>query len=341
MIKEGIRNVQKRKSQKKPKRWRKLAAMLTIAACLGSGAYYTHTVGLPDWAMNLILPTTCASDVTVIASADETKKEESQVPVYSTSSGYSKAAAEESTNIENPRDVTQKTVAQSTQNIPDAIAREGAFYFTYYEGGIYKIHCKEGYLTDIILQPGEKITAILGGDTARWMVDKAQAGSAQGEQGHVYVKPLRAGLATNLIINTDRHTYQLQLESSNWYCPMVGWVYAEEAAAFYRAKEEKEKENINLSKTSPDRLNFNYKFQKKKFHWTPTQVFDDGIKTYIRMPSGMSSDEAPALMLKTSSGELMIVNYRVQGYCYIVDRLFEEAEMRVGKDIVKIKRGQE
>jgi type IV secretion system protein VirB9 len=196
-------------------------------------------------------------------------------------------------------------------------------------------------LTDIELQPGETITAILGGDTARWLVDKAQSGTNKGQQWHIYVKPLKSGIETNLIIDTDKHSYQVKLEASDWYSPIVGWTYPQEDAAIYRAKEEKEKEVVNLSHTSPDKLNFNYKFDTKKYPWSPEAVFDDGVKTYLRMPVGMSSDEAPALLIKDSKGDLLLVNYRVQSNCYVVDRIFNEAVLRVGKEIETIKRVSE
>ena len=67
-------------------------------------------------------------------------------------------------------------------------------------------------------------------------------------------------------------------------------------------------------------------------------VFDDGTKTYIQMSGHMSSGEAPALFVKSDEG-LALVNYRVKGDYYIVDRLFQKAEMRNGlKETVVISR---
>jgi type IV secretion system protein VirB9 len=234
--------------------------------------------------------------------------------------------------------VVQANSTANTQDIPDAIPKGGSFAFTYFEGGLYKVYTKEGFLTDVQLQTGEKINAILGGDTARWMVDKAFSGTPGGERWHVYIKPLKDGLFTNFIITTDRHNYQIQVQSGNWYCPMVTWLYPEEEAAIYRAQQEKEKETLSLAKTSPDRLNFSYKFDHKDYPWCPIAIFDDGLKTFIHMPSQMGADEAPVLLVKDGTGNLLLVNYRVQNNAYIVDRLFTAAELRVGKEVVKIKR---
>ncbi|NBW42184.1 hypothetical protein EBR25_14525, partial [bacterium] len=64
----------------------------------------------------------------------------------------------------------------------------------------------------------------------------------------------------------------------------------------------------------------------------PVRVFDDGKKTYFQMPNEMSVAEAPVLFLIDEHGEPMLVNYRVKGVYYIVDRLFQRAQMRVGKE---------
>ena len=73
----------------------------------------------------------------------------------------------------------------------------------------------------------------------------------------------------------------------------------------------------------------------------PTQVFDDAHKTYIRFPAAMLDREAPALFVVSSSGDTQLVNYRVKNDTYIVDRLFDSAELRLGQqnqEIVRIVR---
>ena len=57
----------------------------------------------------------------------------------------------------------------------------------------------------------------------------------------------------------------------------------------------------------------------------PTQVFDDGHKTFVRFPAAMLDREAPALFVLSSTGDTQLVNYRVKNDTYIVDRLFESA----------------
>ena len=51
------------------------------------------------------------------------------------------------------------------------------------------------------------------------------------------------------------------------------------------------------------------------------------------MPAGMKTSEAPALLVSADGGTQM-VNYRVEGNYYVVDRLFSDAILvsGVGRD---------
>lgn len=245
-------------------------------------------------------------------------------------------------------DVARKTtdyIADNTQTSQDAITKEAEVNFFYYPGGLYKINTQDGWLTDVRMQPGETILTVLGGDTSRWMIDQATSGSGADKQAHVYIKPLKPGLSTNIIINTDRHSYQLLVKSGSAErpVPMVAWTYPQETkAAFFRQKEAKQKKDNNeqpmSGSTSVEKLNFNYTIKKgESYSWRPKTVFDDGKKTYLQMPAKMSVTEAPVIFILNNKKKPVLVNYRVKGSYYIVDRLFKTAEMRCGTDeIVRI-----
>jgi type IV secretion system protein VirB9 len=72
----------------------------------------------------------------------------------------------------------------------------------------------------------------------------------------------------------------------------------------------------------------------------PTRVFDDGQRTWIEMPEAVASSDLPPLFVITGEGA-ELVNYRVQGRRYMVDRIFDVAELRLGTrapTIVRIER---
>lgn len=215
---------------------------------------------------------------------------------------------------------------------------EAQVNFAYGENQIYKIYSKVGYLTDIRFQKGEQITFVGGGDTARWMIDTAQAG----DTAHLYIKPIAPDSTTNLIVNTNRHTYQLIVISSDWYNPMVSWSYTSEeqlAGKLQKAKEEALYTEKELAVTSAAQLNFSYKVKGKK-SWQPKMVFDDGRKTYLKFDRNrvLQNGALPVLFVKEAGKrELSLVNYRVKDDCFIVDKVFQEAELRLSeKDTVKI-----
>ena len=62
--------------------------------------------------------------------------------------------------------------------------------------------------------------------------------------------------------------------------------------------------------------------------------------TFITLSPGAAIDEAPALFVRAGA-ELQLVNYRQADGVLIVDRLFDEAELRLGDrrpQIVRIRR---
>ena len=71
------------------------------------------------------------------------------------------------------------------------------------------------------------------------------------------------------------------------------------------------------------------------------RAFDDGRKVYIQFPSRLDQGEAPPLFVVGRNGDSQLVNYRINGSYYIVDRLFAVAELRLGEDdqeVVRIER---
>ncbi|MDR2017910.1 MAG: P-type conjugative transfer protein TrbG [Syntrophobacterales bacterium] len=235
---------------------------------------------------------------------------------------------------------------EGVENASEAVQISAKSIFFYRQTGIYQIYCHEGHLTDIQLQPGEEVVFVGGGDTTRWMVDRAQSGSGDTKQWHIYVKPLKSNISTNFIITTDRRSYQIRARAGQSYNPIIGWTYPlDEKAAFLRqeaVKKEKEEEQVS-GLITPEKINFSYKIEEKSglfggsYSWTPRMVFDDGMKTYIQMSPTMSSGEAPALFVSDGKN-LMLVNYRVKRNYYIVDRLFAQAELINGKERVIIKK---
>lgn len=93
-----------------------------------------------------------------------------------------------------------------------------------------------------------------------------------------------------------------------------------------------------------EKMNFDYKVRGGSEHICPLRVFDDGAKTFIQMPAEIQHREAPVLVVIGTDGKGEMTNYRVKEQTYIVDRLFDRADLVLGAgkktQKVEITRGQ-
>lgn len=209
--------------------------------------------------------------------------------------------------------------------------------FSYAPDQLYKIYCRTGYLTDIELKKGEQISFVGGGDTSSWAVNAATVAGVP----HIYVKPVVQSSTTNMIITTNKRSYQLILTVSDWYNPMVRWSYGLEDMQTTILQNAKDEQTIiaDLSVISVDKMNSSYKVSVKgNDSYTPELVFDDGEKTIIRMNKGVK--RLPALFIREpGKKDLSLANFKTKNNCYIIDRIIDRAELRFGEnDIVKIER---
>jgi type IV secretion system protein VirB9 len=216
--------------------------------------------------------------------------------------------------------------------------------FPFVENSIYEIYTAPDRMTAIELQPGETISTENGkpkaADTVQWIADTVSAGEGATRKTIVMVKPILTGIETNMLIPTNRRIYSIVLRSaSKAYMPLVAFNYPNEEASASAAKQAARDSTREPVGTSPENMNFAYRIKGKKEVWTPLRVFDDGTKTYLQMSPEMHSWESPALFVIEDKKVPELVNYRVKGDYYIVDRLFHQAELRIGtKQFVDIYR---
>jgi P-type conjugative transfer protein TrbG len=224
-------------------------------------------------------------------------------------------------------------------------------YYDYAPGLVYTAITSPGYVTTIALSPGEKLLTAAAGDTTRWIVQSVDSGSGASAQTLLLVKPRKAGLLTNLVITTDQRIYSLDLSSTDQstYHTMIAWNYPFGDAVMIRnqvAQQQMQMQATIASGLDLSKANFNYLILRQKHAttpaWCPLRAFDDGRKTYIQFPPKVAVTEAPPLFVMGRNGDAQLVNYRVKGDWYIVDRLFDKAELRIGEapqSIIGIDRG--
>lgn len=218
--------------------------------------------------------------------------------------------------------------------------------YPYDDGALFRLFAAPGRVSDIALQPGETLTSVAAGDTVRWTVGDTTSGSGETRRTHLLVKPFAAGLSTNLVITTDRRVYHVQLTSTaSTAMTAIRWIYPQdELAALARQRVEAEAARPVSAAIDMTQLNFDYRITGDAPVWRPLRAFDDGRQTWIEFPATITTGEAPPLFVLGEKGEAELVNYRVTGRFYVVDRLFGAAELRLGakeQKIVRVVRGGE
>lgn len=134
------------------------------------------------------------------------------------------------------------------------------------EGALYQLYAAPGQVTDIALQEGEQLVGpgpVAAGDTVRWIIGDTVSGTGAGQRVHILVKPTRSGLVTNLVINTDRRTYHVELRSTpDTYMASVSWTYPQDALIALAARN---REAAAVAPVVPgidiDALNFQYRVE--------------------------------------------------------------------------------
>lgn len=202
-------------------------------------------------------------------------------------------------------------------------------------GALFQVYTAPGQVTDIALQEGEQLVGpgpVAAGDTVRWIIGDTISGSGPTTRVHILVKPTRPDLATNLVINTDRRTYHVELRAtSSTYMASVSWTYPRDQLIALRTA------NAAAPTAAPvaagldlAALNFRYRIVGDRALWRPVRAFDDGRQVFIEFPAGIAQGEMPPLFVTGAAGDAELVNYRVQGRYMVVDRLFSAAELRLG-----------
>lgn len=126
--------------------------------------------------------------------------------------------------------------------------------------------------------------------------------------------------------------YNINLYSAKeWYNPVVKWLYPDEVLQIKQAKEK----TIVTTTGNLEDHNYDYTISTKKYDFTPSSIFDDGQKTYFVLKN---TQELPVFYIREKgSKQDQLVNFRIQGNYYIIDRIFEEGVLKLGNKRIVIK----
>jgi type IV secretion system protein TrbG len=217
------------------------------------------------------------------------------------------------------------------------------------------IVCAPLHVCDVQLQQGETIQQIDVGDSTRWAVKMARSRSQDGkETSHLIIKPSEVNLTSNLVAITDKRTYSMQLISrkDRSWMPKVAFAYPDDIQANWNAyfAENENRQSASVQSAASNTmmalapaLDFGYHIKGDKPAWRPVRIYTDQVKTYIQLPATAKNDEIPVLLVLGPGNTEQLVNYRLNGDSFVVDKVIQRATLISGigkhQERVEISRG--
>jgi hypothetical protein len=129
---------------------------------------------------------------------------------------------------------------------------------------------------------------------------------------HILVKPTRADIMTNLVINTDRAPITWSCARREAYMASVSWQYPQDQLIALRARTPGRRRRpvasgVDLAASTSAMP------RGRPPPWRPLRAFDDGRQVYVEFPRGIGQGEMPPLFVIGPRATSEIVNYRVRG----------------------------
>lgn len=206
----------------------------------------------------------------------------------------------------------------------------GVQVFTWSPGRVFEVWTAPLRVTTLTLGEGEVLVSKAAGDTVRWQIGETTSGAGPTRRTHVLLKPLERGLETNLVLTTNRRVYLLDLRSGAAEAFNTAVAWEEGLVGQGRGAGDVEEPDPHLIPSGPLDSRYRIEPMGRRARWTPSSVFNDGRRTFIIFSAALQVDEAPVLFVLAPDGEAQLVNYRQKNGLFVVDRLFDRAELRLG-----------
>jgi type IV secretion system protein VirB9 len=232
-------------------------------------------------------------------------------------------------------------------------------------GAIYNVLTAVGDITSIELPPGCRMMkkAPMIGDPshesddqasaaataediepANWVIAKTFHGTSRDPVSKVIVRPNKAGLKTSLLIDSDCGAFRYKLISTESSAnatvrfrveePNMG--LPEPPAADERGAHA-QPAVLSCTDTPVSQVQYGYAISGDKPVWRPADrdVFHNGTKLCIGMPTGLGNLETPAIS-RPADGEDMTVYYRTVGRFIEIDQILPSLDMKLGDDAIRL-----
>ena len=218
--------------------------------------------------------------------------------------------------------------------------------YEYRADHIYQVRTGLGITTQIELSPNEKILDFSTGFSSGWDLTR--------RDNVFYLKPKNTDVDTNMVIRTATHSYILELKvvATDW----TALDQAKQAGVQYKItfRYPNNTEFVGQVDTAPrlstvldKRRSYNFAYDysaREPQAWLiPTNVYDDGQFTYLRMSDlkTIPTGNFPAVFAREREGsDDFVVNTTVENNTIIVHGTYPYLVIRHGRNVVGLRRKQ-
>lgn len=263
--------------------------------------------------------------------ADSQNQIEIKIIDYKTPEEDSLASAGKTDTTTKPEEVIQRQ--NITMEVKPTVENYagGAVVYNYIPNHVYRIYTAPFQITNIVLEPGEKIiNAPAAGDTLSFICGTSYFIENGRQRQEILLKAIYPGKKTTLNVATDRRNYTFNVLSlPTTFMPLVSFDYPLDTATELQNITAEKARDIPMAGSITD-LDFGYAIIPQSIHqpkWMPSIVFNDGQKTYINFASASRAAYAPVLFEVTDKNKRVLVNYRVKGTYFVVDRVLTRFDL--------------
>ncbi|HVQ08888.1 MAG TPA: TrbG/VirB9 family P-type conjugative transfer protein [Allosphingosinicella sp.] len=184
---------------------------------------------------------------------------------------------------------------------------------------VVQIQAAPGYQVTLELGSDEQIENVAVGDSGAWQVTANRAGS------RLFVKPIQAGVTTNMTVVTNVRTYAFELVplfgASAEMAFTIRFRYPAPATALASAEAELIVEG-------------RYRLSGERT-LRPSRISDDGRHTYIEFPR----DQAiPAIYAVDDRGQESLVNGMMRDDLFVIDSVVPRIVFRIDQHVARATR---
>lgn len=184
---------------------------------------------------------------------------------------------------------------------------------------VVQLQVAPGFQLSVEFAPDERIENVAVGDSGAWQVSANKRGD------HLFIKPLQAGVPSNLTVVTDTRSYVFELDPVAGPTPDMPYVVRFQYPEPVRA-------TVAGSEASAGAARYRFDGVRAL---RPTAMSDDGSKTYVAWGRDQS---LPAIFGVDELGKEVLVNGAVRDGRYVIDGVFNRVVFRRAREVASATR---